>query len=533
MLRLSYLLAHWMIAPSNRRMVTRQSIVQDELVSDDEMQVRRVMHRALVRLGRRGVVYDLDLLEPTVRLVSEYSDPLATGADAFRRACGSLRLAVDSLPRYQNFTARQRFSVGPLRGTSLVTFSPATGRVAEHRLGDLTLGGVSLLGSRAAELARSLLISSVDYDALANLSQRAVLAISSRTPMLDDEDDQSALQSAAEPDAQALGTPAFEAFDRSRTAAKRLVNYLPMILEQRDEDAALFAPDVTVVGLSGEVLASSRSRALRLLSAARAARDALRPALGGETIHVRPTRFDAPLLEVEFAYSNALSKLKAVVSFRIGDKVEAVRLSQLVIDGRKVRPSAFAALLFGSNTPPRPATFRKVDDADAVASFRIAALLYDRLPTVLADSRSAEAFLDALDVADDIQVTGLLGERLLDGKGDVLRALTATSFFLNPYDIQLEKIEILAPQAHLKVTFRFKSANREQTLFTIACVLVIRRALLSAVTFLDFKGGRPVALANALKSARDAGADVFKLPRLVPPRTGDSIDDDDNLAAVQ
>lgn len=455
--------------------------------SDEEMDRRRVVHRALLELDADGVISSEDVLDSGSRLVSEFNDPLATGSEKFVAASRSLRLGLrpESAPSYDNFTATQSFSFAGVPGNSRVSFSPRTGKVLEHRL---TLG-LGRLGP-----IRNLLLNSVDYENLADASENAIFALSSRikSPPTPSARRTVPRGGDARPDADAVGTPNFEAYEKCRAEAFVVLDSLSKSPEDQIED--IFATDVVVYGLSGERLFANRREMTRVI-------DATKRLLYSEA-EVTPTRFEPPVLHVEVSSRS----FQISAALRVQDaKIRAVRINQVAVGSDKrnrvvMRPSAVASLIMGSGRSaadggaPSSNPCRKVEERDAAASFKIVTTLKDKLPDI--EARTVEPLLHSLAASDDLRLTGLLGETLLNGKREVANAFKA-AFALLPLTIRLDKAEIELPQTDLRLTFQISGTT---TTFLAVCRLCVRDAKLRSVDVVDLRNS------DGSRSAADIAA---------------------------
>ena len=390
---------------------------------------------------------------------------------------------------YGNFSQPWRIAAGvaSLAGESRLTVG-ADGAVAEVELVLETLNGVELSGDndRAVAAARAALVGLLggentdNYNTLADWGQRAVLS-TLRSPVFERPDSETKPQkprdgAAAAPDAAAVGAPGFDAYVVADAGARRVLATLERgaFALSPVEARRAYAADLRVSGLAGEAvvgLDGSLDEVLRALALAKRSRDALAGAGGvaasddvdlvsatfrpGDRaldvvlgFHVEPTAALSPFLASALGLGGGALDAEANVTYSFDASTglaAALEVAAVSVNGQRLQAPALytwastAAAALGSPAADRrpraaaaaaaaPAKPAKPEDAAAV--LRAADAHHALLAEALCGDAGVDDWLDAAGVADDVRVTGLAGETLARGRGDVSAALKAARALL-------------------------------------------------------------------------------------------------------
>lgn len=467
------------------------------LLTLTEMMRRRAAHRALVDIADHGASFS-----SKHRVVSEFGDPLASSpgdVSAFSRRFASL--VTPEKPRFSNWTAQQDFSIGVIRGTSYFKFDDG---LTEHKIGNISVNG------RSVDFGplRQLLVSGGEYDVVAQVSQRAIGLVTRNAP-----EPPRIARPPEPPDADKLGTPAFEAYDRAYSLMCDLKEHIRTL-----DDFDVYAPNVRVFGLLGEPVPRFDRNAQSLRKAV-SSLGAMRDALSIE-IQVEETFFDGTSLTLDVTCSVVVARpftLKASFNYTLADKVVAARLATLDLDGRKVKPSALASYLakfFVETEDDFPvvgaAKTKASSPQDATALVRLAQALHASLVPALV-SGSPSTFVDAAGVAPDVQVRGLLNENLLNSKTDFTATLKAATSLLRLFKLEpkLRSVAIEPDGATLLLTLALTNNNNKEAVLLVIAATIAQGHVVDVV-FRDVQaaGARvlPASLASTLARARDLGA---------------------------
>jgi len=543
-----------MLRPIERQRRVERSAV---FVPDDVMKEKRMIHETLCELRGRGFITQVDLYTNDARIVSEFGDPLALGRENAAKISASFARGVQTTSFWEWNEDKNEAQIGwsskfvesAVQGQTLAKLQH--GLVSQLIIKNITIQGIRTTDSIAntRTFLVNLLTSANSYDALAQLVGNRLAAVlpESNLEKMQQSSDFSLM---AQPNANALGSPEFEAYDKLQTTAQRLVNHLETALDQPPAPN-VYTNDFTIYGLANETLAENFVTVSEALRFSRGTRSALLATglLREEQYSVIPSAFNGTALTMNFSYQAQLgggtkASFRAQVVYDLDyESTTTAQVTRLSLNGVELEPSIAQARLakfaadflptYSWNLPSQKqnlikqdTSFPKLTPQDCQARLRATAAIYENLPQIFED---ADSFVHAIGLSEKVVIRGLLKERLLTGKTDVRSALRAAKTLIRltslpssskTRELRVDSIEI-QPDAKLAVTFRILSNGLTSPTLVVTCILTFENAAVSEIliTYLrpagsDGFGGSannnlPSRLAAVLQTASDIGRSSF------------------------